>query len=316
VPPPVPRVKDPSSAWELAETFFGFPFPDEYVQLLRRYGNGELFARTEGGDLEYVRLWDPRKIFYEGPSTLGNDRHFRDEFGEPFSARPDPWPSPPITRINTNINADWPFWPEPAGTVPIGDSEGCELHLLRHLDPPRVTVGWVLHEWGVVETSVGPAEWLCGWLDGDHSLDGDPGGTYGNGFADAELGFAPDPRSLHVAHLEPSAAALGERAAALAATAGVPPERGLRSPLWNGMTDVPADRAPLAYAAGDWQRLDFPFSLGDGHGIRCWYDDAVDGSDAHLLGVFVAAHRRDAGDDVLRALAGALDCRITEVVEL
>lgn len=307
--PPAYQVDDLSGACELVETFLGFGLPDEYVELSRRYGSGE-FALVADDSFLFIRLLAVHEMFVEGPAWLGRDRFFRDTGGERFKYAPaDPEPSLPVTRLDTGLSADWPFWPERSGALPVADTNGSQMYLLQHLEPGRWRVGWALRDGGVVESDVGIAEWVHGWLTDRHALDGVP--VVDARPAAAEIVFRPDRHALAVAHLELSDATLALRRAALA-RASVSP---VRSPLATGLTESVAEDEPLAYAAAGWQRLDFDVAHGDRDTVRCWYDDAVDGSGNHRVGALVRSDRPE-HRAVLDVLAAVLESPIIEIVDL
>jgi hypothetical protein len=299
--PPAGDDEGVASAQELVETFLGFGLPDEYIEMSRRYGSCEIgLAGTDY--YMYVKFIGVRELFLEGPSLASNDRSFRDEYGERFPYAPvPPAPTHPVTRLDTGLAADWPFWPERGGALPVGDSDGSHLYLLQHLHPGRWTVGWALHEWGV-ETAVGLADWLHGWLTGRHTLDGEPSGDLPP--EPLEVEFRAHPQRLVVARLERSGAPLADRARELASVAMTV----LRSPLSTYLT---TDGAPGRYAAAGWQRLDFEVAVGDAF-VRCWYDDAIDGSGNHRIGVLEPSARTHLRE-VLDKLSAALRSPITEV---
>ena len=174
VAPPETELAPPSSAaWELVTAFLGTALPDSYVALVERYGNGSFDIRNERYHV-YLELWGPREVFMLAPASLQVALAFRGA-DDPTSAFGfvDPQPPPPLTRLDLRRVADWPFWPEPHGAIPIGGADGNELHLLRHPDG-RWRLGWAVHEVGVTETDVTVAEWTVGWLVGDHGLTGEP----------------------------------------------------------------------------------------------------------------------------------------------
>ena len=308
--PPADEVDDVSGACELAETFLGFGLPDEYVELSRRYGSGE-FALVADDFFMFIRLLAVHEMFVEGPAWLGRDRFFRDAGGgERYRYAPaDPEPRRPVTRLDTGLCADWPFWPEPSGAVPVADTNGSQMYLLQHLQPGRWRVGWALRDDGVVEADVGIAEWVHGWLTGRHPLDGVP--VDDPRPVEAEVVFRPARHALVVARLEPSDSTLAHRRAALTRVSISP----LRSPLATGLTESPSEHEPLAYAAAGWQRLDLDVARGDRGIVRCWYDDAVDASGNHRVGALVRSDRPE-HQAVLEDLAAALESPIIEIDEL
>ncbi len=306
--PPADTVADISPARELVEVFLGFGLPDEYVELSRRYGSGE-FGLVAGGFSMYSRLLGVHEMFLDGPSWSARDRYFRDSFDRDEYA-PVEEVKQPVTRLDLGIAADWPFWPEGSSALPVAESdEGSQMYLLRHLEPERWRVGWNLRDTGVIETSAGLSEWLYGWLAQKHSREGR---SESNDWpASTEIQFRPNRHKLVVARLEASEATLEIRRAALT-QASISP---LRSPLATDMTKSLSECQPLPYAAAGWQRLDFRARVGQGQAIRCWYDDAVDGSGNHRVGALVRSdHPEDR--DVVGVLASALDSPIIEIDEM
>lgn len=306
-PPEADELAPPSSsAWELVTAFLGTTLPDPYVALVDRFGAGSFDIGNERY-LVYLDLWGPREVFARAPGSLQVNVAFRDADDRSSSfGFVDPQPRPPLTRVDLRHMADWPFWPEPNGAIPVGGADGDELHLLRHPDG-RWRLGWAVHEWGIVEADTTVAEWIVGWLTGDHSLTGEgeedrPG--------DVEVTFAARPATLHLAELRPSTEPFDARAEVLNRMAHV------RRDFVAGLDGPPL--APLSlvrYASAGWQRLDVSVTVGSGptpSGASAWYDDAVDGSGRHRVGVLVPQRQPEAAT-AIDLVAAALGCDVLEV---
>lgn len=306
VAPPEPA--EASLAWELATALFGTAFPDPYVHLADRFGPGSFVVRDDRYST-YLDLWGPRELVVQAPSSVQINTAFRDADNRTSSfGFVDPDPAPPLTRIDLRHMADWPFWPEADGAIPIGGADGNELHLLRH-PGGRWRLGWSVHEWGVTESDASVADWILGWLTGEHGLTGEaeeprPAGV--------QVSFDARPSTIHLAELGPSNDPFEARADLLHRKAHV------RRDFFAGLDGPPlAPFSLVRYASGGWRRLDVGVHLATGStpgGADAWYDDAVDGSGRHRVGVLVPEGRPEtaAAIEVVAAAVGSevLDIQI------